>query len=232
MRTHWFLAALTLSSPAALAQEVDAATEESADGGQDEDSGNILENWKFRPYLAPDIGVVVFTNGQVADVGASRGAQVGFRYNQKEGDLYGRTRLAAAYLITNGGSGTDIRLGTFFGWRPKLMGAEAGLDVFNNRYNGTAVDLAPTTGVDIPLTVELGPQQIYLIGGIIPTLLGDKTRRVDWPTRTDFGFGHEFAWLVGAVLNAGPLNISAIWTHRVVAGGTSEGLGIGLGIGF
>jgi len=190
--------------------------------------------WKPKPYFEPFVNAAIYSGSGASssvDVGAALGAQAGIRYHQENGMLQGRTRLSGAYILTSGGTGTDVRLGSFMGVRPKLAGAEIGLDVFRNEYNGSAVALAPTTGVDFPtVRVQLGPQQAYLLGGITATWLGEESRQVDFTQLETFGFGHEFEWQAGLSLGLSRLRLMGVYYQRTVAGGTSQGLAFGLGI--
>lgn len=201
-------------------------------GGEDGGDSAPRGPWNPRPYIAPLGNIAVYSNGVDMDVGVIAGLEAGLRYARENGMLQGRTRLAGAGILTSGGFGYDVRGGTFMGVRPKFYGAEVGLDIFQNAYDGNAVTLAKTTGVDFPsLRVELGPQVFYLLGGLTPTWLGETSRQVIWSQTDAFGFGHEFEWRAGFSLNAG-VRLSAVYYQRTLRAGTSQGLSVGLGIGF
>ena len=152
---------LPLSLPAA-AQDEDADVVEGAedindvpdDGAASDGESFFAGPWKARPYFTPGVSAAIYTSSVATDVGVNLNGQAGFRYWQEDGMLQGRTRVAGSYIYTTGGTGTDVRLGSFMGVRPKLAGAEIGVDV------------APWLVADPPL-LDFG--RLYLAGPVEAT---------------------------------------------------------------
>jgi hypothetical protein len=184
--------------------------------------------WKTRPLLGPTGGVRILSDGSDVEAGLDMGLQAGLVYQQREGSFGGYSRAAVTWTGALSGSGQDLRAGTFLGPRARLFGLEIGADLFQNHYDGTLLQLAPTSGVDVPITVEIGPKIAYGILGVTPTWVEHPDRRVDW-SDGQIGVGDEFAWKIGAVARVVVLDLSLLYHHRTVAGGTSEGLAVGIG---
>lgn len=195
-------------------------------------------SWDPKPYIKPNLGFTLYGDGTTNASAVGLGAQAGFTYFNSEDlgvPMAGRTRVSGTYqLVTSGGpgGGHDIRLGTFMGPQFKLASAELGLDVFHNGITLGNYQLDNAVGLDIPLNVTLGPQQIYALAGITPTLVFDPDRHVNWKAVDAFGFGHEFEWRVGAALNAGPIGLGLTYTRRVIAPNVvTQGFALGVSAG-
>ncbi len=134
----------------------------------------------------------------------------------------GRSRAKLTYQFSESGTGTDFRLGSFFGPHWKLIGVEAGPDLFWNRTSIGGFVLDPTFGVDLPITATLTVDLLTAYAGIAPTWVSNPDRRVDWSTVSTPGFGHEFAYLAGLSLRIDPVSVGAAYVHRITAAGPSR----------
>jgi hypothetical protein len=180
-------------------------------------------------YIDPAVGLWSFTEQYQVDPVVRAGGAVGFTYSVSE-NLTGRTRVQAMWLQGLDGDGRDVRVGTFVGWRNAAGGFEVGIDVFQNRYNLRDMDLHDSLGVEIPITMYLGPEFIYGIVGISPALLQHSERRVDWDDATLMGgFGHEFGWQVGVGSQINKTRVAVVYSRRQVSGQVIEGLNVAVG---
>jgi hypothetical protein len=161
------------------------------------------------------------------------GAEVGVRYAQQGEGIptwAGRTRVAGAYGFgLPGVKATDVRLGSFMGPVFKVLSFESGLDVFRNELTVDGDGLEPSFGVDVPLLATLDLKIPSFWAGIGTAYLFEPERRVDWSETDEFGFGHEFQYLLGAGVRFG-IHLSAQYTHRVVATGLEQTFMVGIGI--
>lgn len=193
-------------------------------------------SWSPKPYVKPNIGVSIYGAGGSTSTAIGLGAQGGFKYFNEEDPpvpLGGRTRVSGTYLFsTDGGSGHDVRLGSFMGPSFKLASAELGLDVFNNGYSAGLASIPNTTGIDIPLNATLGPDVVYVLGGVTPAVLFNPARQVDWSTVDAFGFGHEFEWRLGVQLNIPVMSIGLTYSKRFMAPNIiNQGFMLGVSVG-
>ncbi len=187
-------------------------------------------SWQLEPYFRPVFGISSFVGSEGSYTGVRLGATAGVHYWKDP--LLGRTRALVAWTTGSGGlSGLDLRLGSFMGPQKKYWGADAGLDLFWDRYGVDSADLLPASaGIDIPFNLHLGPEKLYGLGGITPAVLFNPDRRVDW-SRTDvFGFGHEFAWQLGFGARLGRFGVHAVYSRRVVASGVRSGVGLSVSL--
>ncbi len=186
------------------------------------------EKWTPKPYFRPILGFSSVVTSSSVYTGAQLGATAGLTYWRAP--LMGRTRVLAAYYIgTSKVSGAELRLGTFMGPHFKLAGAEAGIDVFWDRFLQDGDELlAPSVGIDFPVNVQLGPEVIYVMAGVCTAIMFNEERRVDWDDRDAFGFGHEFGWQLGLGAKLGKVRAAAVYSQRQVVAGTRRGLGVSL----
>ncbi|MFT4622218.1 MAG: hypothetical protein ACI8PZ_000874 [Myxococcota bacterium] len=189
--------------------------------------------WKVKPFIRPALGATVFSDGVSTYTGVNLGAQGGINYFQerkpKELMFSGTSRIAGTYMLGSNSTGYDVRFGNFFGPKYSIIGVRTGPDIFQNQYTFDTVALPSTLGMDWPLiaTLYLGPVDIY--GGMQPTVFFSGNRaKVDWKAESAFGFGHEYTWLAGLSIEAGPVGISLGYTRRITAYGPQQGFGIGL----
>lgn len=195
-------------------------------------------SWNPTPYLRPNFSFQLYGTDASIGTAVGAGALAGVRYFN-DGDLpfpaAGRTRVGATALLpTSGGSGWghDVRLGSFFGPSWKLASAELGLDVFHNGLTIGSYVLDRALGLDIPLNLTLGPEQIFLLAGATPTLMFDPDRQVDWSQVDAFGFGHEFEWRIGGAFQLPAVGFGITYTQRIIAPGVvSRGFGLGVYVG-
>ncbi len=212
----------------AAALEGQGASTETDDGEDDPEEG---EGWARSPILKPDVGLAMYSANGNLEVGIALGAQVGLSYTQRTGLLAGRTRVGGTLTRTLGGPGTDLRVGTFLGPQAKLVGFDAGVDVFRNGYDGVVLSIEQSAGVDVPLTLRVGPRLLHGLVNVTPAWLDKGSRRVDWSTAEGSGFGHELGWLLGGAISTPVMGVQAGYSERYVAGGTSKGLYAGISFG-
>lgn len=184
---------------------------------------------QWSPYWEPIGNYSVYTIGGAVQGGLSLGAMGGVRYRDTLTPLAGRTRAAASVLFLGSGIGWDARLGSFAGPAQKYWSVQAGPDLFYNAVLTSWGGLEPSVGVDLQLIGTLGPEQVYLVGGVIPALLLNPDRRVDWDEVGRAGVGHEFEWLVGLVVQTEAFSGGITYRRRIIADGVSQGFGFSVG---
>ncbi len=186
--------------------------------------------WQVEPYWRPVAGLSSFTTSGGTWLAVRMGATAGVHY--WKAPLLGRTRALATWTTgSQSASGLEARLGTFMGPHKEYWGVEAGVDLFWDRFSAAGVDLLPASaGIDLPLNLHLGPQQIYGLVGITPALLFAQERRVDWSSTDAFGFGHEFGLQAGAGAHVGRLGAALVYSRRVVVNGVYSGWSLSLSL--
>ncbi len=191
--------------------------------------GEAGPRWQVEPYWRPVAGISSFSSGGSTWVGGRLGATAGVHY--WKAPLLGRTRVLGAYTTGTGVSGLELRLGSFMGPHKEYWGAEAGVDLFWDRFTADGYDLLPgSVGIDLPVNLHLGPQEFYGLAGITPAILFAPERRVDWSSTDAFGFGHEFAWQLGLGAHLGRVGAALTYSRRIVATGVYSGWGISLSL--
>ena len=184
---------------------------------------------QWEPYWEPIGNYSIYTIDGVVQGGLALGAMGGVRYRDTLTPLAGRTRAAASVLFLGSGVGWDLRVGSFAGPQQKFWSVQAGPDIFYNAVLTNSGGLAPSPGVDLQIIGTLGPQEVYILGGIIPAYLLNKSRRVDWSEVDALGFGHEFEWMLGLVVQTDNFSGGVTYRRRIVAGGVSQGFGFSVG---
>lgn len=180
------------------------------DGGKTFEKGKIW-GWTYRPYVTPGGGVAITDGG----TSIAAGADVGVRYWKKNwaGDL----AVGASYTTGDILNGYDIHAGNEFGRREKYWGLSAGLIGFYNGYvpkdGGKALE--PSVGLDVPVSLTLGPRKYYAYGNITPSFLFNEDRHVE-----SLPFGDELEWGVGAGLKLSWINAELGFNQRITAVGT------------
>jgi hypothetical protein len=127
-----------------------------------------------------------------------------------------------------GGWGAETRVGSFLGYRRLLFGVELGIDVFRNDYIGREVALVESFGVDVPLSLKVGPKLVQGVASIAPAFFMDPERKVDWSTSSFPGFGDEFEWSLGVEIGLPIVGISLTYKERMVADAQIRSLQFGL----
>jgi hypothetical protein len=123
--------------------------------------------------------------------------------------------------------GLETRAGSFLGYRRFLWGVEIGVDVFRNNFSGEEVSLVDSLGVEVPLSLKLGPKLIQAVATVAPAYLEDPERRVSW-SGEEWGVGHEFRWSLGVEIGLPIVGVSLAYQEKRVAGGTVQGVLFGL----
>lgn len=189
--------------------------------------------WQTEPYLTPEIGASAYSSGGETSTAVTVGGQAGIRYLRVDRDrpwLTGKTRLAGAYMISGGGTGYDVRLGSFIGPQWESVNLQVGPDVFYNQYQWGDVSLEPTIGVGVPATATRSADVFTVYGGVEPAWLANEDRRVDWDA-TDAvlpGFGHEFTYRAGVGIAASFASLSLSYQYKITAYGIEQGFGVGI----
>jgi hypothetical protein len=186
-------------------------TKDSGGKGKKGKKKKIL-GWSYQPYVAPGGGARIdSTNG----VAVEAGADVGVKYWKENwtGDLY----AGGTYATGESYSGYEIHVGDAMGRREKYWGVTLGVEGFYDGYLDTdgSTILAPSIGVDIPLTLIVGPKKYYAYGGVTPSWLADRSRHVD-----SLPFGDELEWNAGVGLKLEGIRVKAGFAQRITVAGT------------
>ncbi len=211
------LIASLLTAPAWAQDNEDGDAESTGEETKPAKQGGLtLEGpYNTTPYAKPVFGAMIWDGAY----GVSLGAEAGLKYQQKKRDpvFFGKTRAQGAYTFGSGIAGYDVRLGSFFGPFHKVVGLQAGPDIF---YNELVVDLGDgqtglfaTPGLDFPITglFDLGVFNAY--AGIAPGWyfggVRDNLNAVVGQFGTYFGAGLNlsqlriiFTFLIGEGLGA------------------------------
>ncbi len=181
--------------------------------------------YAYAPYVDPygSLGLYRASNGASA-IGLNLGLEGGVSYKDLESILAGKTRARAGLFLPGG---YDLRLGSFLGPVTEYWSVQAGVDPFYNV--NTNFQLDGSFGVDFPVVATLGPQNAYLLVGVTSAWLADTDRRVDWDRRQEIGFGHEFGWQLGGMVQSGRFHMGLSYSRRITAGGVMQGLGATIG---
>jgi hypothetical protein len=202
--------------------------------GKGKGKGKAVEYpyWQTEPYLTPEVGASAYSSGGETSTAVTIGGQAGIRYLRVDRDrpwLTGKTRLAGAYMISGGGTGYDVRLGSFIGPQWESVNLQVGPDVFYNQYQWDDVSLEPTIGVGVPATATRSADVFTIYGGVEPAWLVNEDRRVDWDTTEAIlpGFGHEFTYRAGVGVVASFASFSLSYQYKITAYGIEQGFGLG-----
>ena len=191
--------------------------------------------WAYAPYVQPILDFTIYDPGGLkgAYTIVNLGLEGGVHYKM-QGDQIptwaGRTRVSGYYGF--GGEGVqswELRGGSFIGPVFKRLSLESGLDFFGNQLTIDGDGQVASAGIDVPLLARLDLTIPSVWGGIGTAYLFDKERRVDWSETDQFGFGHEYQYVLGAGIKAG-IRLSVEYTHRIVVTGDEETLMLGAGI--
>ncbi len=182
--------------------------------------------WNKEPYWQPVVGATLYTSGGSTRSALYGGLEGGVRYNEtgQMPRLVGRTRVRGVLTFGGDATATDVRLGSFLGPRWKLLGVQAGPDLFRDELIGSG--LGPSIGVDLPVITTAYLKPLTLSAGLSPAWLADTDRRVDWSTSSSFGFGHEFTLLLGGMVSLGDFAAGLGWSRRTTVAGTYQGFAI------
>jgi hypothetical protein len=254
------LAALTLS-PAAHAQDDGArdeklGQEEKAEKEEKPDYGLLFnrkpneEKWCKQSYegetpwgctrsISPSLGVSAI--GELRNANSDNPIELLFTVGgsfsimnwQRDGILSTKLIAHGTYMTQGGGRAYDVGLAGFVGARWKWGGGIAiGAEIWNNAYSLKSTTLDRTTGIDIPIFLELGPEFFHLVGGFAPSYVFNPHRRVDWDT--DYwvrGFGHELSWWAGVETQIRLFTLAIAYQRHWMADGVMNH-GVTLGLGF
>src|SRR5262245_42746393 len=160
--------------------------------------------WAYRPYVQPILDFTLYDPGPFRSTYTivNLGLEGGVHYHQKGDQIpiwAGRTRVSGYYGF--GGEGVkswELRGGSFIGPVFKMLKLETGLDVFGNQLTVDDDGLVPSAGIDFPLLARIDLKVPSVWGGIGTAYMFKKDRRVDWQETDQWGFGHEFQYVVGA----------------------------------
>lgn len=191
---------------------------------------HIPERWEYDPFFRPDGGFSLYAGSGYIASAIAIGLVGGVQYWDQESRLHGQTRAKATGLLLSGGLGYDLRVGSFIGPADKYWSVQVGPDVFRNGFRAGGFVMEPSLGIDFVTRATLGPPEAFLIAGVTPAVLFNPDRRVNWDAEDHIGFGHEFEWQLGAVIDAGPLHLGAIYSRRITAVGIQQGVGFSLGL--
>ena len=191
--------------------------------------------WAYAPFVNPILDFTIYDPGgfQGAYTIVNLGLEGGLMYYMKGDQIptwAGYTRVSGYYGF--GGEGVqswELRVGSFMGPVFKILSLESGLDLFGNQLTVDGDGQVASAGIDVPLLARLDFKIPSVWGGIGTAYLFDKERRVDWQEQDQFGFGHEFQYVVGAGIKAG-IRVSVEYTHRIVVTGDEETIMLGAGI--
>lgn len=182
---------------------------------------------EYAPYWDPVFSASLYRTGSGTGIAANLGAEVGLALNDLESILGGKTRLRGVVMVP--GQGYDVRGGTFVGPIQPKWSVLTGADVFYNKFPFNAA----TPGVDFPIVATLGPPNAYVLAGVTTAWVLEPSRRVDWDRTLYRGFGHEFEYRAGFMVNTGSFHFGVAWTRRFLAAGgqtvVSDGFGLTLG---
>lgn len=194
-------------------------------------------HWETEPFVKPEAGAQINTNGAGASAFVTVGASAGVRYAQVGApppSWSGQTRVRGLYGTGNGVDSLDARVGSFIGPRWKQLGLQFGPDLFWNRLTTSAGEsLAPSVGLEFPVTATARiSKELSLSAGVSPAWLADESRSVDWSQVAVPGFGDEFSYMAGVNLNLNPLHLSVNYIYKIVATGAQQNVGVGVNFGL
>lgn len=193
-------------------------------------------DWDVKPFLRPEAGLSSWSSGQGSQTAVFLGAQAGLNVRQKTRQkpfIQGQTRIRGAQTFGTGASGTDIRLGAFAGPSWGIFRLQAGPDVFWNRFTWGDIELAPTTGVAVPVMALAGLKVVALSAGVEPAFFLSSDRPgVDWSEVDGFGFGDEFTYFAAAGIDVVAARVNVSYSRTQTAFGAQQGIGVGLRLGL
>ena len=250
------LTALTFSPPIQAQETAPSEGREKAEKEEKPDYGILFnrkpneEKWCKQSYegetpwgctrsISPSVGVSAI--GELRNANSDNPIELLFTVGgsfsimnwQRDGILSTKVIAHGTYMAQGGGRAYDIGLAGFVGARWKWGGGVAiGAEIWNNAYNLKSTQLAATTGIDIPVFLELGPEFFHLVGGFAPSIVFNPYRRVDWDT--DYwvrGFGHELAWWAGLETQIRLFTLAIAYQRHWMADGVMDH-GVTLGLGF
>ncbi len=180
----------------------------------------LAQSWEVAPYARPVGGISAFGEARAVTLGA----QVGFVAWQPGTLLATQTRAQAATHLYSGVGGSDVRLGSFWVLWHEYFALMAGPDLCRNVFRAGPTELLPpSVGLDLPLMLRLGPQELHVSAAVVPSWLANPDRRADLP------LVHEFEWRAGFVID-GPVSFGLYYTRRHTVFGLQEGLGFSVGL--
>ncbi|MCB9742164.1 MAG: hypothetical protein H6741_18360 [Alphaproteobacteria bacterium] len=213
----------TLERPVLAAAAKGSGSQGKATSKKKNKAQNNEPHWKTEPYFAPRGGVRVYSSNGSTNTVATLGGVVGYQYryvNAGKPQWRGYTRASADLLASGDSSqGMELRGGSFMGPHWKLVGVESGVDVFWNRWTYGNQTLAPSLGAELPIRAMVHQKGFSGYAGVASAWLQDESRRVDWSTVDVPGFGHEFAYFVGASGTVMGVQLGLQGEYRITAAG-------------
>ncbi|MED5374553.1 MAG: hypothetical protein VX899_26285 [Myxococcota bacterium] len=188
-------------------------------------------HWESDWYVTPGGGAQVFNSGGTTTTTVNVGGEAGLAYSYVNTPLprwSGKSRVAANYIVSASdganAEGLDVRAGTFIGPSWKTVGVQAGPDLFYNSWTYRSVELEPTFGAELPVTVHAQLNQVQAYAGVSPAWVDTKSRRVDWDTVDSPlpGIGHEFTYLAGITGVIGGVSLNGQYSYRITAAGPQQ----------
>lgn len=193
-------------------------------GGKKKKKPQWVSDW----YVTPGGGGQVYNNGTTTTTTVTVGGEAGLSYKYINTPLprwSGRSRIGVTYIASAAdgakADGLDLRAGSFIGPSWKNAGVQFGPDFFYNQWTYRAVELDPTFGAELPVTVSAGIDQLQVYAGVSPAWVSTASRRVDWATvDTQLpGIGHEFSYIGGVNGTLGGVQLNGQYEYRITAAG-------------
>ena len=223
------LASATPSATAALPTLQPVILGAKKKGGKKKKKPQWVNDW----YVTPGGGGQVYSNGSTTTTTVTVGGEAGVTYKYINTPLprwSGRSRVGVTYIASAAdgakAEGLDVRVGSFIGPAWKNVGIQAGPDIFYNQWTYRAVELDPTFGAELPVTLSAGVDQAKIYVGVSPAWVDTASRRVDWDTVDSKlpGFGHEFSYVGGINGTLAGVALNAQYEYRITAAGPIQGV--------
>jgi len=191
-------------------------------------------NEKFGLILRPQMGVTTLSGNGETYSGYHAGLHVGYHkyYKLKLANIGGYTRTRAMFLPTLGEvSGSEMRLGSFVGFKLTALEVETGLDVL--RHNMSVRDQTLVFDQDVGLAIPVKALVVFdslkIKAGVEPRVyLGNNREAIDWEEQSfDTPMSNwidEFSWNVGARIGAVGLSYDQLHMN----GGIQRVISLGL----
>ncbi|GEM_PF-3399735 len=195
--------------------------------------------WGCTRSISPSVGISAIgevtnaANDNPVELLFTMGGSFSIMNWQRDGILSTKLIAHGTYMTQGGGRAYDIGLAGFVGARWKWGGGIAiGAELWRNMYDLKNTQLQATTGIDIPIFLELGPEFFHLVGGLAPAIVFNPYRRVDWEVdHWVRGFGHELSWWAGVETQIRLFTLALAYERHWMADGVRNH-GVTLGLGF
>ena len=178
-------------------------------------------HWDSDPYVRAAGGGQVFGSNGNTWTAVVVGGEAGYQYEyvQKKWPRWGgHTRVGGSYVVSgDNAEGLDLRVGTFFGPRGKVLGTTLGVDVFYNTWSYGQNTLPEAFGVDVPLQVTARLNNFTVFGGGVGTITNNAQRQRNWGL--PFHEAGGFAGLGGTLEG---VDVIARYEYRLTAAGEQQ----------